>query len=74
MTVTDDPVEATAAMASRFGIAPEELSSHPHALLGTVDGICETLQARRRSRHQLPHDLPAQRRGVRTVVARLTGT
>ena len=65
VTVTDDPVEATAAMASRFGIAPEELASHPHALLGTVDGICETLRPGARARHQLPHDRPAQRRGVR---------
>ena len=45
--VTDEPAEATAAMAGRFGVTPEELAVHPHALIGTVDGICEALQQRR---------------------------
>jgi alkanesulfonate monooxygenase SsuD/methylene tetrahydromethanopterin reductase-like flavin-dependent oxidoreductase (luciferase family) len=35
------------AMASRFGVAAEEFASHPHALFGTTEQICETLQARR---------------------------
>ena len=75
VTVTDDPVEATAAMASRFGIAPEELASHPHALLGTVDGICETLLARREELG-ISYLTISQRNAEEfaPVVARLTGT
>ena len=61
-------------MASRFGIAPEELASHPHALLGTVDGICETLQARR-DELGISYLTIAQRNAEEfaPVVARLTG-
>jgi len=75
VTVTDDPVEATAAMAARFGIEPEELASHPHALLGTVDSICETLEARREELG-ISYLTIAQRNAEEfaPVVARLTGT
>jgi hypothetical protein len=34
-------------MASRFGVAPDEFASHPHALFGSVAQIAETLHARR---------------------------
>jgi len=34
-------------MASRFGVAPDQFASHPHALFGSVAQIAETLQARR---------------------------
>ncbi|HMK10137.1 MAG TPA: TIGR03621 family F420-dependent LLM class oxidoreductase [Acidimicrobiales bacterium] len=34
-------------MAARFGVTADEFASHPHALFGTVDQICETLHTRR---------------------------
>ena len=34
-------------MASRFGVSEEEIAAHPHALLGSVDTVCETLRERR---------------------------
>ncbi|OLO25811.1 LLM class F420-dependent oxidoreductase [Streptomyces sp. MNU77] len=46
-TVTDDVRGAADALAGRFGIPGESLLTHPHALIGTVDGICETLLERR---------------------------
>jgi hypothetical protein len=62
-------------MAARFGIQPEELASHPHALLGTVDSICETLQARREELG-ISYLTISQRNAEEfaPVVARLTGT
>jgi hypothetical protein len=35
------------AMAGRFGVAPAEFASHPHALFGTVDKIRDVLIERR---------------------------
>ena len=34
-------------MAPMFGLAPEAFGEHPHALVGSVDHICEQLQQRR---------------------------
>ena len=34
-------------MAAAFGLSPEEMARHPHALFGSVDEICEELQRRR---------------------------
>jgi probable F420-dependent oxidoreductase len=36
-----------AAVAARVGLSPEELAAFPHALIGSVDEICETLERRR---------------------------
>ena len=47
VAVDDDPGPMIAAMAGRFGVSEEEFASHPHALLGSVDSICDTLQERR---------------------------
>jgi len=34
-------------MAPMFALEPEQLAEHPHALIGSVDAICEQLQSRR---------------------------
>ena len=34
-------------MAPMMGLEPDVLANHPHALIGSVDQIIETLQARR---------------------------
>jgi len=47
VAVRDDPADAVAAMAARFGVTPEELLQHPHALLGSVGEICDRLEERR---------------------------
>jgi probable F420-dependent oxidoreductase len=47
VAVDDEPGPMIAAMATRFGVSEEEFATHPHALLGSVDTICDTLQQRR---------------------------
>jgi len=46
-TVTNKTEPTVAAMAGAFGMAPEVLAAHPHALIGSTDEIIETLQRRR---------------------------
>jgi probable F420-dependent oxidoreductase len=47
-TVVTDHVQKTAeAMAPMFGLSTEQMLELPHALIGTVDGICEELERRR---------------------------
>jgi probable F420-dependent oxidoreductase len=47
-TVVTDKREATLAqMAPMFALEPEQLAEHPHALIGSVDTICEQLVERR---------------------------
>ena len=45
--VTDDREGFAQLMAGGFGVDPEDALEIPHALVGTVDEICDTLQARR---------------------------
>ncbi len=45
--VTDQAEQTTAAMAQMFGLEPAEMAEHPHALIGSVDTIVDTLMARR---------------------------
>ena len=45
--ITDDAAGAAAGLAGRFGAEADAFDGHPHALIGTVDEICATLQARR---------------------------
>ena len=45
--VTDDTVGTLEMMSGAMGMPPEVLAVHPHALVGSVDEICDTLQARR---------------------------
>ncbi|MEJ5253734.1 MAG: TIGR03621 family F420-dependent LLM class oxidoreductase [Acidimicrobiales bacterium] len=44
---TTDAAGAAEMMAGMFGISPEEAREVPHALIGTVEEMCELLQARR---------------------------
>lgn len=44
--VTDNP-GVVAKMAGMFGMTPETFAEHPHALIGSVESICEQLEARR---------------------------
>jgi len=48
VAVDDAPGPMISAMATRFGVSEKEFASHPHALLGSVDTICETLHERRK--------------------------
>ncbi|MGE0387270.1 MAG: TIGR03621 family F420-dependent LLM class oxidoreductase [Gammaproteobacteria bacterium] len=46
-TVTADPDAAAGALGAAFGLSGADMRRHPHALIGTVDAICEELQRRR---------------------------
>lgn len=46
-TVTDDGASTRDAMGAAFGMSADDLSAYPHALIGSVGEICETLQKRR---------------------------
>ena len=75
IAVTDDPTSAAEALASRYGIAGEEILAHPHALIGTVDSICDTLQQRRET-FGISYITVAQRHldEFAPIVARMAGT
>ena len=45
--VTNNTSATVAAMAQAMGMDPETMAHHPHALIGSVDEICETLEQRR---------------------------
>ena len=45
--VTDDTAATLDAMSAAMGMTPEVLAEHPHALVGSVDQICNTLEQRR---------------------------
>ena len=61
-------------MAPRFGLSVERMLTHPHALIGSVDEICEQLE-RRREQYGISYitvgDTAAD--AFAPVVARLTG-
>jgi alkanesulfonate monooxygenase SsuD/methylene tetrahydromethanopterin reductase-like flavin-dependent oxidoreductase (luciferase family) len=46
-TVVTDDTSTVAKMAAMFGMSPEEFAQHPHALIGSVDSICDQLVERR---------------------------
>ncbi|MFT5203001.1 MAG: putative F420-dependent oxidoreductase [Candidatus Aldehydirespiratoraceae bacterium] len=73
--VTDDAPSAIAMMASRFGTSPELFADHPHALIGSVDHICDTLEARR-NKFGISYITVSVRamNDFAPVVARLSGT
>ncbi len=75
VAVGDNATAQLEVMAGRFGVSPEEFASHPHALFGTVDQICETLQARR-EQYGVNYVTVAQRHldEFAPVVAALSGT
>lgn len=73
--VTDDPAGFAAAMAPLFGISAAEALEVPLVVVGTVDGICETLQARRERYGFSYFSFPAERAAeLAPIVARLAGT
>jgi probable F420-dependent oxidoreductase len=74
IAISEDPGEAVAAMARRFDVSPEALAEHPHALIGSVSQICDTLE-RRRSELGVSYVNVAQRsmEPFAPVVARLAG-
>jgi alkanesulfonate monooxygenase SsuD/methylene tetrahydromethanopterin reductase-like flavin-dependent oxidoreductase (luciferase family) len=45
--VVPDVEQGAAALAKMFGLTAEDMKVHPHALIGDVDLICDTLVARR---------------------------
>jgi hypothetical protein len=75
VAISEDPMQAREAMARRFGVTPEALSEHPHALIGSVPEVCEKLE-QRRSELGVSYVNVAQRsmEAFAPVVARLAGT
>jgi hypothetical protein len=75
VAISDDPAEAVAAMARRFGVSPDVLAVHPHALIGPVSQICDRLE-QRRGELGVSYVNVAQRsmEAFAPVVARLAGT
>ena len=45
--VMDDPSPVLGQFAQMFGLSEEDMASHPHALFGSVDAICDELERRR---------------------------
>ncbi len=45
--ITDDPASMHEMMAGIFGVTPAEVAEVPHVMIGSVDSICDDLQARR---------------------------
>ncbi len=74
ISVTDDQQAAADAMGKWFGTSGAGILSHPHALVGNVDQICETLIARR-ERFGISYICVGQRHleEFAPVVARLAG-
>lgn len=72
--VTDQGRATAEAMAPRMGLTVEQMLSHPHALIGSVDTICDELE-RRRERYGISYvtvgDAAAD--AFAPVVARLAG-
>jgi len=72
--VTDDDV-TLGRMAGMFGLAPEEFAEHPHALIGSIDAICDRL-VERRERYGISYVTfgATAMESVAPIVARLSGT
>ena len=45
--VMNDPSPVLGPFAQSFGLTEEQMRTHPHALFGSVDTICEELERRR---------------------------
>jgi probable F420-dependent oxidoreductase len=75
VAVSEDPAEALQSMARRFGVTSEALAEHPHALIGSVAEVCDSLE-QRRSELGVSYVNVAQRSmgAFAPVVARLTGS
>jgi probable F420-dependent oxidoreductase len=73
--ITDRPEEAAATLGVELGMDTEAVLAFPHALIGTVDSICEELE-RRRDLYGFSYISILDRciDGFAPVVAKLTGT
>lgn len=73
--VTDDRAGTLAMMAPMFGLEPEVFAEHPHALIGSVDSICDQLVERRET-YGISYITFAGRvvDAVAPIVERLAGT
>ena len=72
--VTDEPRLRAEQIASHLGIPPDEVLSSPHVVLGSVDEICEQLEAHRERWSVSYWVVPARSaQALSPVVARLTG-
>lgn len=73
--VTDDRVQLADQLAPAFGLTPESLLDFPHALIGTVDEIVESLEDRR-ARYDASYIVVQAdaMEPMAPVVARLSGT
>ncbi len=73
--VTPDGRAAAEGMAAAFGLHVDEMLEHPHALIGSVDAICEELERRRDlygiSYVTVPYE---QADAFAPIAARLSGT
>jgi probable F420-dependent oxidoreductase len=72
--VMDNPEPVLQGMAGSFGLTPEQMREHPHALFGSVDTVCEELQ-RRRELHGISYVTVGENAmdAFAPVVARLAG-
>lgn len=72
--VMDNPEPVLHGMAGSFGMTPEQMREHPHALFGSVDTVCEELQ-RRRELHGISYVTVGETAmdAFAPVVARLAG-
>lgn len=75
VAVGDGAAAATEGLAARFGVEPTAFAAHPHALLGSVDEICDRL-VERRERFGFSYVNVAQRHleEFAPVIVRLAGT
>jgi probable F420-dependent oxidoreductase len=73
--VTDDAVGTADPIATKVGLSAAELIAHPHALIGSVDAICDEL-ARRREMYGISYVTIGEDVAVAfaPVVERLAGT
>lgn len=46
-TISDNAEPMVAGMAEAFGLTPDEMRAHPHALFGTPEMVCDELEHRR---------------------------
>ncbi|HEX8803170.1 MAG TPA: LLM class flavin-dependent oxidoreductase, partial [Acidimicrobiales bacterium] len=74
--ITDDRAGTLEAMAPMFGLEPDEVGAYPHAWVGSVDQICEDLEAGRERWDASYHVLqgPDAMQAAAPIVARLAGT
>ncbi len=74
VAVGDHAAASLDAMSARFGVSPAAFATHPHALIGSVEQVCETL-LERRERYGISYVTVAQRHvdEFAPVVAALAG-